>query len=51
MNDFSHINESGQPKMVDVSGKQITKRTAIAQAKMFLGVEVVSHFKNNELMT
>jgi len=48
---FSHINESGQPKMVDVSGKQITKRTAIAKATMFLGKEVVSHFSNDELVT
>jgi cyclic pyranopterin phosphate synthase len=51
MSNFSHINEEGNPKMVDVSGKQITKRTAIAKASMFLGKEVVSHFENNELIT
>jgi cyclic pyranopterin phosphate synthase len=48
---FSHINKDGNPKMVDVSGKNITKRTAIARATMFLGKEVVSHFNNNELVT
>ena len=51
MTDFSHINPSGNPKMVNVSEKQITQRTAIAKAIMFLGTEVISHFTNNELMT
>ena len=37
--------------MVDVSGKNITKRTAIAKATMFLGEEIVSLFENNDLKT
>ncbi|MGC6285640.1 MAG: cyclic pyranopterin monophosphate synthase MoaC [Polaribacter sp.] len=48
---FSHINKKGNPKMVNVSDKKITKRTAIARGNMFLGREVVSHFSNDELMT
>lgn len=51
MNNFSHINEQNQPKMVNVSDKKITKRTAIAKATMFLGSEIVSHFTNDELIT
>lgn len=51
MSEFSHINKTGNPKMVNVSEKQVTQRTAIAKAKMFLGKEVISHFTNNELMT
>lgn len=51
MSDFSHINQDGNPKMVNVSDKKITKRTAIAKATMFLGKEVVSHFSNDELVT
>ena len=51
MSDFSHINSSGNPKMVNVSEKQITQRTAIAKARMYLGKEVISHFTNNELVT
>ncbi len=51
MKDFSHINENNQPKMVNVSDKKITKRTAIAKATMFLGTEIVSHFNNDELLT
>ena len=48
---FTHLNKKGQPKMVDVSGKNTTKRTAIAKATMFLGTEVISHFENDELTT
>ncbi|MFD2567176.1 cyclic pyranopterin monophosphate synthase MoaC [Pseudotenacibaculum haliotis] len=51
MNKFSHINNKNQPKMVDVSEKNITKRVAIAKASMFLGREVISHFQNEELVT
>lgn len=51
MNDFTHINEQNQPKMVNVSDKKITKRTAIAKASMFLGSEIINHFNNDELIT
>ena len=48
---FTHINDKNQPKMVNVSDKKITKRTAIAKATMFLGAEIISHFKNDDLIT
>jgi cyclic pyranopterin phosphate synthase len=48
---FSHLNPKGNPKMVNVSDKKITKRTAIAAATMFLGKEVIAHFTNDELIT
>ena len=51
MNNFTHINEQNQPKMVNVSDKKITKRTAIAKANMFLGSEIINHFNNDELIT
>ncbi|MCH3881096.1 MULTISPECIES: cyclic pyranopterin monophosphate synthase MoaC [Tenacibaculum] len=51
MMEFSHINKKGSPKMVNVSDKKITKRTAIAKATMFLGTEIISHFTNDELIT
>jgi cyclic pyranopterin monophosphate synthase len=51
MNDFSHINKKGNPKMVNVSDKKITKRTAIAKANMFLGKEVISNFTKDEFIT
>ena len=51
MSNFSHFNKKNNPKMVNVSDKKITKRTAIASATMFLGKEVISHFSNEELTT
>lgn len=51
---FTHLNKDGNPKMVNVSDKKITKRTAIARATMFLGKEVVNHFNpetSGELVT
>jgi len=51
MSEFSHLNPKGNPKMVNVSDKKITKRTAIAKASMFLGATIISHFKNEELIT
>jgi len=50
-NKFSHIDKDNQPKMVNVGAKKITKRTAIAEAFMFLGQEIVAHFKDDELTT
>ena len=50
-NKFSHINKKNQPKMVNVGDKKITKRKAIAKASMFLGTEIIAHFKNEELVT
>jgi cyclic pyranopterin phosphate synthase len=51
MSSFNHLNQKNNPKMVNVSDKKITKRTAIAKASMFLGKEVISHFTNDELTT
>lgn len=51
MSDFTHINKKNQPKMVDVSDKAITKRTATAKASMFLGTAIISHFTNEDLVT
>ena len=51
MSSFNHLNQKNNPKMVNVSDKKITKRTAIAKASMFLGKEVISYFTNDELIT
>lgn len=48
---FSHLNPKGNPKMVTISDKKITKRTAIAKATMCLGKEVITHFTDDELIT
>jgi cyclic pyranopterin phosphate synthase len=48
---FSHVDETGNPSMVDVSGKKITARTAIAQAIVKVGQDIISQIHNNELIT
>jgi cyclic pyranopterin monophosphate synthase len=48
---FTHIDESGNPQMVDVSGKKVTQRVARAQAKVVLGAALISRISNNELIT
>ncbi|MEK5232262.1 cyclic pyranopterin monophosphate synthase MoaC [Lysinibacillus sp. FSL K6-0232] len=40
MTKFSHWNEEGRPKMVDISAKEITTRTAIARSTITLSDEV-----------
>lgn len=51
MSNFTHINKKGNPKIVNVSDKKVTKRTAIAKATMFLGDIVIANFTNSELIT
>jgi cyclic pyranopterin phosphate synthase len=48
---FTHIDASGNPQMVDVSGKKITHRIAKAQATVHLGKDIISRMKGNELTT
>jgi cyclic pyranopterin phosphate synthase len=51
MSKLSHVDRSGNPKMVDVSEKKITRRTARARASVFLGKAIIKEIKNNELIT
>ena len=48
---LTHIDESGNPKMVDVSGKRLTKRIARAQAVVLVGEEILKKIKDNEIIT
>jgi len=48
---FTHIDPSGNPAMVDVSGKASTKRVARAQAVVYLGKKIISMMKGDELIT
>jgi len=51
LNKFSHIDKDNKPKMVNVIDKKITKRRAVAQAKMFLGKEIVTLLNGSEIHT
>jgi cyclic pyranopterin phosphate synthase len=48
---FTHIDASGNPTMVDVSEKKITKRTAKAQATVNVGEEIIGLIQGDELIT
>lgn len=48
---LSHISAKGQPQMVDVSDKAITKRIAKAQAVVSVGKEILALLRNDELHT
>ena len=42
MNELSHVDETGAARMVDVSGKDITVRTATAEGRVELSAECVT---------
>lgn len=48
---LTHVDSSGNPSMVDVSEKAVTRRTAKAQAIVSPGSEIISLIRNDELMT
>lgn len=48
---FSHLNEQGQATMVNVSGKEISHRTATAQSVVFLPAEVLEQLTNGDIQT
>jgi cyclic pyranopterin phosphate synthase len=47
MNKLSHFDESGQPRMVDVSAKSAVKRTARAHAFVRMKPEVIANLASN----
>jgi cyclic pyranopterin monophosphate synthase len=46
MNDFTHIDEKGRVRMVDVSDKPGTLRTAVARGKIFMSPETFEKIKD-----
>ena len=44
---FTHFNQAGQPHMVDVGIKAVTKRVAIAKGRIFLAKSTIDKLKNN----
>lgn len=51
MKKLSHVDRHGNPAMVDVSEKQITRRTASARARVWLGKEIMKVVQQGELLT
>lgn len=48
---LSHVDGKGNPSMVDVSSKAVTRRTAKAKAVVFLGEEIMREITSGELIT
>lgn len=49
MGEFSHFNEEGRAKMVDVGGKDVTKRTAVAVGRVLVNQECFDLIKSGGL--
>jgi cyclic pyranopterin phosphate synthase len=48
---FSHLDDKGQATMVDVSEKQVSRRTATARSVVYLPDEVLSQLANRDIQT
>ncbi len=48
---LTHLDEEGRPAMVDVSGKEPTRRTARAQAVVELPPEALALFRDGEIQS
>jgi cyclic pyranopterin phosphate synthase len=49
---FTHLDSvTGNPTMVDVGDKQVTKRIAKAQSIVVLGEEIMQHFMGHDIQT
>ncbi len=49
--DFSHLDKSGNPKMVDVSDKTITERQARAKSLVILPEEIIDKLDDGDILT
>src|ERR1051325_1570892 len=48
---FSHLNEQGKATMVDVSEKQVSRRTATARSVVSLPEEVLEQLADGDIQT
>ncbi|EDY84123.1 molybdenum cofactor biosynthesis protein C [Verrucomicrobiia bacterium DG1235] len=48
---FTHLDESNQPHMVDVTDKKVTRRSATARAIVRLTPEIMAQFDGQELQS
>ncbi|GAA6139655.1 cyclic pyranopterin monophosphate synthase MoaC [Arenicella sp. 4NH20-0111] len=49
MTEFSHLNASGEANMVDVSDKESTQRTAVAQAELSLSSDILQKIREHTI--
>jgi cyclic pyranopterin phosphate synthase len=48
---LTHINTKGEPSMVDISGKSVTKRVARARAIVHVGQSIITTLQEQDLKT
>ena len=48
---LTHLDERGRPRMVDVGGKAVTRRTAHARVSVSFPPEAARHFAENDFST
>ncbi|MCH4888989.1 cyclic pyranopterin monophosphate synthase MoaC [Acidaminobacter sp. JC074] len=46
---FTHFNDEGKAKMVDVSDKKMTDRTAVAYGEIHVSKEIIEKINNNDM--
>jgi cyclic pyranopterin phosphate synthase len=46
---FPHLDDAGRAKIVDVSGKQVTTRTAVAAAEVIVSAEVIDALRSDSI--
>lgn len=51
MSEFTHLDKDGQPAIVNVGGKKVTHRKAVAQAIIFLPENVLAALKRDDFKT
>ena len=51
MKNFTHLDDSGNPSMVDVSEKKVTKRVAKARSIVVLDDLILEKLENEEIHT
>ncbi len=49
MSDLTHIDETGAARMVDVGGKDVTSRVAVASGRVLLSPETVALLRSGEV--
>ncbi|KUG08657.1 cyclic pyranopterin monophosphate synthase MoaC [Solirubrum puertoriconensis] len=48
---LTHLNDAGQPAMVDVGGKAVTRRVARARSRVVLGTDILALVQHGDLPT
>ena len=51
MSSFTHLDDSGNPSMVDVGSKAATHRVAQARSVVELSDEIMAHFQSDDIKT